>query len=188
MELQSMAKTANESRLFFGREASEAIVRSTDLSKAGTIAFATHAVVSGDFDHLSEPALILTPPAKASQEDDGLLTASEISTLRLTAEIVVLSACNTASTSGRRGAPGLSGLASGFFEAGARSLIVSHWTILSLSSILIMPETYALFAAAPDDGVSEALRKAMLVTANNPMEEYLSHPAVWAPFTVVGAF
>jgi len=82
--------------------------------------------VSGELRGLAEPALVLTPPAKASPDDDGLLTASKIATLKLNADWVVLSACNTAAGDGTREAGGLSGLAKAFFYAGARSILVSH--------------------------------------------------------------
>ena len=83
--------------------------------------FATHGLVAGDLLELSEPALILTPPIVASEEDDGLLTASEVAQLKLDADWVVLSACNTAA-GGAEGGETLSGLARAFFHAGARAM------------------------------------------------------------------
>ena len=78
----------------------------------------------------SEPGLILTPPAEASEEDDGYLSASEIAGLKLDADWVILSACNTAA-GGAQGAEALSGLARAFFYAQARALLVSHWEVNS---------------------------------------------------------
>lgn len=171
-------------RLFLQGEATESIARAVDYTGASVVAFATHAIVSGDFDHLSEPALIMTPPVLPGPGDDGLLTTSEIARLTINADIVVLSACNTGSTSGRPGASGLSGLASGFFKAGARSLVVSHWTILSASSLVIMPRVFDYHTAGLP--TSEALRRSMHDVANNPARDYFAHPAVWAPFSVIG--
>ena len=76
----------------------------------------------------AEPGLILTPPGEATPEDDGYLSASEIAGLKLDADWVILSACNTAA-GGAEGAEALSGLARAFFYAGARSLLVSHWAV-----------------------------------------------------------
>ena len=79
---------------------------------------------------LPEPALVLMPPKVGTKADDGLLLASEIAQLKLNADWVVLSACNTAAGEGPDG-EGLSGLAKAFFYAGTRALLVSHWRISS---------------------------------------------------------
>jgi CHAT domain-containing protein len=95
------------------------------LARARVIQFATHGLLAGQTAlfavNKAEPALLLTPPAAASEEDNGLLTASEVAQLNLDADWVVLSACNTAAGS-NDGAEALSGLARAFFYAGARRL------------------------------------------------------------------
>jgi CHAT domain-containing protein len=83
----------------------------------------------GELPGLTEPALVLTPPAEATPENDGLLTVSKIATLKLNADWVVPSARNTAPDDGTPDGGGLSGLAKAFFYAGARSLLVSHWPV-----------------------------------------------------------
>ena len=187
-ELRGMVRGRNSTstRLYLREAATETVVKSLDYADAQVIAFATHAVVSGSFDHLTEPALVLTPPTVPTALDDGLLTASEIAQMSLRAEMVVLSACNTGSPSGRPGASGLSGLASGFFQAGARSLVVSHWAISTVSSVLLMPRFLEEAAGAEPAPPSEAMRRAMLALANDERVEELAHPAIWAPFTVIG--
>ena len=102
---------------------------SLDLSTTKVVGFATHGLIAGDLPKLGEPALALTPPKEPTPEDDGLLRASEVTQLKLNADFVVLSACNTAAADGTPGAEGLSGLAKAFFYAGARSLLVSHWPV-----------------------------------------------------------
>ena len=92
---------------------------------------------------MSEPGLILTPPNVASMEDDGLLTASEIVALKLDAELVVLSACNTAASDGRPRADGLSGLTRSFLSAGARNVLVTHWTIPSFPAVSVTTQMMA---------------------------------------------
>jgi CHAT domain-containing protein len=98
-----------------------------------TLHFATHGVLAGELGPMAEAGIILTPPASASAMDDGFLTASEISELRLDA-LVILSACNTAGAS-RAGAEALSGMARAFIDAGARSLLVSHWEVDSDATV-----------------------------------------------------
>jgi len=123
---------------------------------------------------------VLTPPDTPSEADDGLLTASEIATLRLNADWVVLSACNTAAGS-REGAEALSGLARAFFYAGARALLVSHWSVFSSAAAALTTKTFAALAASPGLGRAQALRQAMLELIDQG-----EAPGYWAPFVVVG--
>jgi CHAT domain-containing protein len=157
------------------------------LSGARVIAFATHAGVAGELPGLAEPALVLTPPAGASETDDGLLTVSEAAGLRLDADLVVLSACNTAAPDGTPGAAGLSGLAKAFVHAGSRSLLVSHWAVLSDAAERLTTGMFAELAREPGLGRSEALRRSMLALLDGSgRENLLAHPAAWAPFVLVG--
>ena len=82
------------------------------LSDYRIVYFATHGLVAGDVKGLAEPSLALTIPRNPSSHDDGLLTASEIAQLKLNADFVVLSACNTIAGE-KPGAEALSGLARG---------------------------------------------------------------------------
>src|SRR5205823_5538402 len=101
-ELRAIAKTlgAGDEDLLLGKRASEPVLRERPLDRYRVIQFATHGLVSGDLPGLAEPALVLTPPKEASPENDGLLTASKVATLKLNAKWVVLSACNTAADDG----------------------------------------------------------------------------------------
>ena len=105
------------------------------LAQARVVHFATHGLVASETESiaksLAEPALLLTPPDVATATDDGLLTASEVTELRLDADWVVLSACNTAAGGEKGDAEALSGLARAFFYAGAHSLLVSHWSSIA---------------------------------------------------------
>lgn len=189
LEVREMASIAlpEQRRILLQEKATEAAAKDMDYLSAAVIAFSTHAIVSGVFDNLNEPALILTPPGRATEKDDGLLTVSEIAKLDMDAGMVVLAACNTAAPSGRPGAPGLSGLASGFFRAGAQSLVVSHWTILSQTPYLLMPKFLKLAANDVEKSPAEALRISMVEVANDNRLENLSHPALWGAFSIVGA-
>ena len=112
--------------VFLGARANEETVKTQDLTRYRVVVFSTHGLVPGDLDGLTQPALALSAPDVAGVEGDGLLTLDEILALRLDADWVVLSACNTASGQGA-GAEAISGLGRAFFYAGARALLVSHW-------------------------------------------------------------
>ncbi|MFS0736872.1 CHAT domain-containing protein [Sphingomonas sp. 1P06PA] len=86
-----------------GDAATEAAVRSADLSARRVVAFATHGLLAGELGEGAEPALVFTPGSGGDSADDGLLTASEASTLSLAADWVILSACNTAADDGAGG-------------------------------------------------------------------------------------
>jgi len=185
-ELRAIAKTLNapSDALHLGVAATETSVKASDLSRYRTIVFATHGLMAGEFKGVAEPGLVLTPPAQASDADDGLLAASEISQLKLNAEWVILSACNTAAADGTPGAEGLSGLAKAFFYAGARSLLVSHWAVASDATVGITTRMFE--EAVKGVGKAEALRRAMCALRATPGKPHYAHPAFWAPFVVVG--
>ncbi|MCE9642261.1 MAG: tetratricopeptide repeat protein [Betaproteobacteria bacterium] len=185
-ELRAIAAAlkAPAASIRLGPAATERAVKEADLTRYRNLAFATHGLMAGDFKGLAEPALVLTPPPTGSELDDGLLTASEISQLKLDADWVVLSACNTAAPDGTPGAEGLSGLARAFFYAGARSLLVSHWAVSSDAAVALTTRMFEESAqGAPK---AEALRRSMLALMARTDKPYFAHPALWAPFVVVG--
>jgi CHAT domain-containing protein len=165
----------------------KALSKSGDLARARVVHFATHGLLAGETAMFAkakaEPALLLTPPAQASDEDNGLLTASEVAQLNLNADWVVMSACNTAGGSAE-GAEALSGLARAFFYAGARALLVSHWAVDSEAAVSITTGAVNAMKANPKIGRAEALRsaEAALIARGGRF----AHPSVWAPFVLVG--
>ena len=186
-ELRSMAQYlgADDGSVFLGSRATEAQVKQMNLSDRRVVAFSTHGLISGELKYLAEPALVLTPPDKATDQDDGLLAASEIAQLKLDADWVILSACNTAHAD-KPGAQGLTGLAKAFFYAGSRALLVSHWPVESRSATALTEDLFREFEQNPDIGRAEALRRSMLNVAANDNHPQWAHPAYWAPFVVVG--
>jgi CHAT domain-containing protein len=195
-ELQSIAKVmgASEQDLYLGRRASEQNVKKADLSSHRVIAFATHGLVSGDLDGLTQPALALSNPQVTGEKDaDGLLAMDEILGMRLNADWVVLSACNTAAAEGA-GGEAVSGLGRAFFYAGARALLVSNWPVETVSAKLLTTEVFRRQAADPKLSRAAALRQSMLHLMDNesgrdkagkPLFSY-AHPTFWAPFSLVG--
>jgi CHAT domain-containing protein len=103
--------------IHLGSDASETTVKRTALADYQVVYFATHDLVAGDVAGLGEPSLALTLPKQPTELDDGLLTASEVAQLKLNADWVVLSACNTAAAN-KPGAEALSAVARAFFYAG----------------------------------------------------------------------
>ena len=187
-ELNTLAGSlkADDGSLFLRERATETAVRSQNLSRYRVLAFATHGLVTGELEGVAEPALVFTPPETGSESDDGLLTASEIATLKLDADWVILSACNTAAADGTPGAEGLSGLAKAFFYAGARALLVSHWSVVSDAAVRLTTTMFDEVRDDPDIGRAEALRRARLALMVDEDKPYYAHPMFWAPFVVVG--
>jgi len=174
--------------VYLGDQASEANIKA--LSESGRLAqyrilhFATHGALSGQVHGAIEPGLILTPPAAATPADDGYLSSSEISQLKLDADWVVLSACNTAGGEAAN-AEAFSGLARAFFYAGSRSLLVTHWPVSSDAAVAIVTGATDAMTSHPEIGRAEALRRSIAALIAKGGEN--AHPSVWAPFVLVGS-
>ncbi len=176
---------AQPGSILLGAAATESAVRGQPLSQYAVLYFATHGVLPGELHCQSEPGLVLSPPPgpASSASADGLLTASEIAGLRLDADLVVLSACNTAAGGGTRfGGGALEGLADSFFNAGARSVLASHWEVPSASTEKLMTGVFARYGKGGGD-FAEALRQAQLALIADPAT---AHPYNWAAFTLIG--
>jgi CHAT domain-containing protein/Tfp pilus assembly protein PilF len=189
LELCAVANsfTPVKGEVYLGNDATEAKIKS--LSDTGKLAqyrvlhFATHGALSGQVHGSIEPGLILTPPAAATSADDGYLSSSEISGLKLDADWVVLSACNTAGGE-EQNSEAFSGLARAFFYAGTRALLVSHWPVSSDAAVAITTGVTEAMLSHPEIGRAEALRRsisALIAKGGNN-----AHPSVWAPFVLVG--
>ena len=186
-EVMSLAKIlqANlEKDLFLGARATRQSVLEANklntLLQKKVLVFATHGLLAGDLPNLSQPALAMA--ATASDKDSPLLTLEDVLGLNINADWVVLSACNTAGADGRA-EEALSGLARGFFYAGGRSLLVTHWSVESESAMLLTTKTFEVYNRDAGLRRSEAVRQAMLEVMKMPAYQ---HPAFWAPYALVG--
>jgi CHAT domain-containing protein len=186
-ELRAIAKTlgAGPSDIHLGSQATDAAIKGADLALYRVVYFATHGLVAGEMQGLGEPALAFTLPTEPTDLDDGLLTASEVAQLKLNADWVVLSACNTAAGD-TVGADGLSGLAKAFFYAGSRALLVSHWSVDSQAAVRLTTGTFDVLKSAPGTGRSDALRRAMLDYIGDTKDPWNAYPSHWGAFSVVG--
>jgi len=155
----------------------------TDLSDYKVLYFATHGLLPQPSACLPEPALMTSV---GGGDSDGLLDSSEILDLKLDADLVVLSACDTggsggdATTTGMQGGgEALGGLTRAVIYAGGRSLIVSHWSVDSVATVRLMTGMFS----APSPSKGEAMLYAQQALQRS---EQFGHPYYWAPFTIVG--
>jgi len=183
-ELRNMARAfRGDSQLLLGPNATETAVRHAPLERARVLAFATHGLVGGALRGVVEPALVLSAPAVPSIGDDGLLTASEVAQLRLDADWVILSACDTGAGESEN-APTYSGLARAFIAAGSRALLLSHWPVRDdVAGRLTLRTLEGARGGLPR---AEALRRAQLDLMKDASVDGSAHPASWAPFVLVG--
>ncbi|MET4797516.1 CHAT domain-containing protein [Bradyrhizobium sp. LB11.1] len=195
-ELKSIALAlqADPSKvLFLGKNATESAVKTMNLSGFKILAFATHGLVPGELNGLTQPALALSSPTVTGEGGDGLLTMEEILGLKLDADWVILSACNTGAGAGA-GAEAASGLGRAFFYAGTRALLVTNWSVHSQSARQLVTDLFKRQADDPKLSRSEALRQAMMALVDGPgyldsegkTQFAYAHPLFWAPYTIIG--
>lgn len=180
-EADAIAALVAEDQRFVARgfAASRDTVLGTDLGQYRYLHFATHGLV--DSRHPALSALAMSRFDETGARRDGLLRLSDIYGLRLNADLVVLSACETALGRDILG-EGLLGLSQGFLYAGARSLIASLWQVSDRATSELMTTFYALML---DGGLppAEALRSAQLAVAG---ERRWADPYFWAGFVLLG--
>jgi CHAT domain-containing protein len=161
----------------------ESVLKSSSSGALGqkqVVVFATHGLLAGDLPNLNQPALAMA--GTSSPNESPLLTLEDVLSLKMNADWVVLSACNTAGADGKA-EEALSGLARGFFFAGSRSLLVTHWSVESESAMQLTTHTFAAYKKNASLRRAEALRQAMLETMKSPS---FTHPTYWAPYALVG--
>ena len=183
-ELQFISKLPifNHSTLLLGNLATEKNIRNSDaLRNAHVISFATHGLLTGEIDGYSEPGLILTN-GSGDNNDNGYLSMSEIVELDIQAELVILSACNTAGPQ-TSGSNALSGISSSFLAGGAEQVLATHWAIDNVStkeliSIILQEKSNSSqpWAHAKKEGIKKFFNK---------FPQYQS-PYYWGAFELFG--
>ena len=186
-ELRAIAKSldVSETSLILGKKATEEAFRKAPYTDTKILYFATHGLLPGELSCQTEPGLALSPPLTpaTSRNVDGLLEASEIAGLQIKADIVILSACNTAQSPTELGGEALAGLADSFFYAGARSVLASHWEVSSSATTNLMTTLFSLITNNPKITISQALEEAQTILSNY---DETAHPFFWAAFTLLG--
>jgi CHAT domain-containing protein len=171
------AATAPGSVLLDGDQATEAKLKSEPLDQFRILHFATHGV--SDVTYPDRAALILGWDPRSPE--DGLLQAREISAMRLNAELVVLSACETGE--GRiEGQEGVASLARAFFTAGTRTVIASHWAVDDTATLALMKSFYRHLALGADRGSALTLAKRDLLAQRGKD----AVPYYWGAFGILG--
>jgi CHAT domain-containing protein len=177
---------------FFGAQANRANALRVGLQNHRVLAFATHGLIAGDLPGLDQPALAMAPqPGRDIY--DGLLKLDDILKLSLSADLVVLSACNTAAADGS-GAEAVSGLGRGFFYAGARAVLATHWPVETVSARELVTRLFQRYAKDGSLTRAKALQQAMLevidkgvsLDGRGKAEFSYAHPAFWAPYALYG--
>ena len=171
---------APRSRVYLGKEATKQNVTS-EMETSRVLHFATHAIFDEDNPMYSEVVLAVSREAT----DDGLLAAWEIMRLNLRADIVVLSACDTARGRLSQG-EGIMGFTWALFVAGCPSSVVSQWKVDSASTKQLMVAFHRplLAARASELAKAEALRAAKLALLR---DQRMRHPFYWSAFVLVGS-
>jgi CHAT domain-containing protein len=177
---------ASNSTLWLGPEATEKRFVGDALRGYRTIALATHGFLPGEVRDVPEPALMLVLDPGSRDRFDGLLTSREIAALQLDADLVILSACNTASGDGRARSEAFTGLSQAFFTAGTRTVMVSHWPVMSGAAVALSVGTYDR-AKRQGSSLSRSLQQAMQATRGaGAASTTESHPSYWGPFVIAG--
>ena len=196
LAIASALKADKDRDIFLGAAATKATALNGVLSDSRIVAFATHGLLPGDFPGLSQPALALAVSEGKDADKEpisAILTLEDVLSLKLNAEWVVLSACNTAAGDGA-GAEAISGLGRGFFYAGSRALLVTQWPVETVSARKIVTSLFEKYSANPSLPRAEALKLAMLDVmqdgeregTNNKLLYSYAHPMFWAPYVLIG--
>lgn len=193
LEIREIAKALKSDpaeSAYLQQRATESNVRHQDLSRYRIVMFATHGLVPGEMPGMYQPALALSNPQLSGEPAesgvDGMLSMDEILNLKLNADWVVLSACNTAAAGGK-GSEAVSGLGRAFFYAGARSLLVTHWPVETVSARMLTTEIFRQHQADGRIPRAVLLQKSSLALLRQGNKGFsYAHPLFWAPYVLVG--
>ena len=164
-----------------------ASLREAGIGQARILHLATHALLPGELSCLPEPSIVVSPAPHAPDAGSAFVKASDLLGLKLDADLVVLSACNTGGPGGAGGGEALSGLARAFFYAGARGLLVTHWAVDDAAAALTVADAIRRQQAGASS--AQALRGAQLLIldeAGKRLPAEFAHPFYWAPFALIG--
>jgi len=203
LEVDAISKEFTDVLTLKDQEVSESKIKNSPLNEFRYLHFATHGNVNQINPQQSGLIISELAESEGAFQEDGYLNSKEISSLTFNADLVVLSACNTAVGKIISG-EGLQGLQRSFFKAGASSVIVSLWSVYDRSTSVLMKEFYRNLNKYEESEISlwsrvkiyfdvyeppmfgykeKALREAKLFLLDHP---YYNHPVNWAPFILIG--
>jgi CHAT domain-containing protein/tetratricopeptide (TPR) repeat protein len=163
-----------------GPSANKAVLKqlnkSEELKHYRYLHFATHGILANDVPGVGQPALVLS---QTGSDSEGFLTMKEVQGLRIRADLVVLSACQTGLGKQIAG-EGTMGMSRAFIIAGAPSVVVSLWSVPDESTAKLMQLFYThLIKEHRDKGVA-------LQMAREELRKQYPNPFFWAPFILIG--
>lgn len=186
---QALQVPATSPHVLLGEEASRTSVLNRaageELWRYRYLHFATHAILGADVPGLDQPALLLGEPDPDLAQSGAFLTMQDLAGLRLTADLVVLSACQTGRGEEIVG-EGVVGLTRAVLTAGAASVVVSLWNVADEATAAFMSRFYTYLVKEGLDK-ARALQRARLDLLRRPgANPQHAHPFFWAPFILVG--
>jgi len=164
-----------------------AALKSPEVAQHRIVHLATHALLPGELSCLEEPSIVVSTAPDAPNADGAFVKASDLLGLKLDADLIILSACNTGGPGGAGGGEALSGLARAFFYTGARGLMVTHWAVNDAAAALTVSDS--LRRQKDGETTAAALRGAQLLIldeAGRRLPAQFAHPFYWAPFALIG--
>ncbi|MCJ7581923.1 MAG: CHAT domain-containing protein [Candidatus Aminicenantes bacterium] len=178
MEVEKIATLfkKNKRDVYTGEEATETSFKRADLADYKIIHFATHGLI--DNHNPARSSIVLS--LRDLSSEDGFLQMREVFDLKMNADLVVLSACQTGLGQYIKG-EGIEGINRAFFFAGASSVLMSLWAVNDQASYQFMQRFYTHLRSS--DSIVDALRQSKIEMINS---DALSHPFYWAGFIVSG--
>lgn len=187
VEISARQLRAGPEAVRAGASFTRSAVVGADLTRYRVVHFAAHAVLTDEVPCLGEPA-ILTAAPPGSDPKEAVIRLSDVLRARLDADLVVMSACNTAGPDGRGAGEAFSGLARGMLYAGARSLLATHWTVpdFPIAAIAALTLSRVGRGEEPAEALSEAQREFLSRADDGNLPAAYAHPFNWAAPVVIG--
>ena len=187
LAVAAKVETATPGEVITGPAFTTAAVQSAKLQDYQILHFAAHALLPSEIRCQDEPTIVTSAPAGAADARGALLTSRVIQELKLSADLVLLSACNSGGPGRDAAGESLAGLARSFFYAGARALVVTHWEVDDATATYLVATTLLGYKTNPADGIAKALQTAQLAFLDDTeIPAVRKHPFYWAPFALIG--
>ena len=178
--------SSKKSKTFLGAAATKQDLFKQDLETFDLISFATHGILPNEKIGLQRSGLVLTSPKNSKNPHDAILTTSEIAQLNLNAQLVILSACNTAIDENTLEG-GFSNMVKAFLFAGANAVLASNWYIDSDATTQISTSFVSNILEYPDKDLAISFQESIVTMLTEHRKDHWAHPAFWGPFSLTGS-